>query len=121
MTWLASLHGHADHANADDAAAAEAKVRDALQTIADQLVDDGHVGVAATFHGEHTGDTNLLQPDAPVDPGPPATGEAVPTTPVEAPAPGEGGDQEQEQVPGPAHDALPDQAADEGTAPEATS
>ena len=121
MTWIATLHGDVTHLGADAAAEAEARVRDALQTIADTLVGDGHVGVAATFHGSTTGDQNLLQPDAPVDPGPPVTGEPVATLPVEAPAPGEGVDQEQEQLPGPASAALPEQSADEGTAPEATS
>jgi hypothetical protein len=121
MTWLATLHGDADHLGAEGAAAAENAVRDALQAIADKLVPDGHVGVGATFHGSTTGEQNLLQPDAPTDPGPPVTGEPVETTPVEAPAPGEAVDQEQEQLPGPASAALDEGSAAEGTAPEPAS
>lgn len=121
MTWIATLHGDASHLGAEAAAAAEAHVRDALQAIADQLVPDGHVGVAATFHGSTTGDQNLLQPDAPVDPGPPVTGLPEISEPVEAPTPGEGVDQEQEQSAGPPAAPLPEQSADTGTAPEPAS
>lgn len=87
MTWIASLHGDVSNLSAEAAAAAEEHVRDALQAIAEQLVPDGHVGVAATFHGTTTGDVNLLQPDAPTDPGPPVTGVPVISEPTEAPDP----------------------------------
>jgi len=120
MTWIATLHGDVTHLGADAAAEAEAKVRDALQTIADALVGDGHVGVAATFHGSTTGDQNLLQPDAPVDPGPPVTGLPVVTEPVEAPAPGEAVDQEPDESAGPPAAPPSDGSADQDTAPEAT-
>lgn len=70
MTWTATLHGDTEGLDAEAAAKAEGAVRDALESIAGGLVPDGHTGVGATFHGQYTGDVNLLAPGEPTDAGP---------------------------------------------------
>lgn len=116
MTWTASLSGDADQLGADGARAAEQRIKDAVQAIADSLADAGNQGIAASFHGSQLGQLNLLQPGDPGPAGPvheqaPGTA-AEPTGPPAAPA-AAGSDQEQVDAP-PA--ALPEQSADQGTA-----
>ena len=77
MTWLATLHGDTAELGEEAAAKAEQAVRAALASIAGKLSGDGHTGIGATFHGDHTGDVNLVAPGDPIDAGP-QTGEAPP-------------------------------------------
>lgn len=69
MSWLATLHGDTSHLTREDAQKLEAQVKDELAELARDLVPDGHQGVAATFHGEHSGDVNLLTPGETPDAG----------------------------------------------------
>ena len=87
MGWLATLHGDVDHLDPDHRVQAEAKVRDALQGVAGGLADDGHQGIAATFHGTTTGDVNLLEPGTTPDAGP-QDYTAAPEAPEGTQAPG---------------------------------
>jgi hypothetical protein len=132
MGWLATLHGDLSHLHPDEAKQAEQKVSDALQAVAGGLVDAGHQGVGATFHGDKVGDVNLLEPGATPDIGPhnPEPGETVetprygevPADATETPESGETG-QDVELPPGTAKEPTPsaegiDAETGQETAPE---
>lgn len=64
MTWILSAHATTGNLPPEQGRAEEESLRDRAIELFKGLIDAGHTGLAATFHGEHIGDVNLLEPGA---------------------------------------------------------
>lgn len=61
MVWSAQFNGTHESPNENVGREEEQYLAEQLAGVADELTERGHVGVAASFTGEHVGQVNLLE------------------------------------------------------------